>query len=165
MRTITLIATLFLSVVSMAQSNDVSLTKNCVAKEYFTRELPVPQLANKRLTYGDFEVSHYRIISAKPIISKDLDQLIGTTIRIKKTDITGDAIDPFTIYNEGILDMTRDEFVHVAFGPEYSSKGTNLPEEIRIHKNGRVDCYGIVILSKTEVALPYKGSLLFLKLK
>jgi hypothetical protein len=126
---------------------------------------PISSFKKGQITYGDFIVASYEIITKKKIAKKELENLIGTMIRIKETDITGDQIDPMTIDNFGIEKMQKEDFILRSFGPKASLDCDKLSDYVEVYKTGRPDCYGLIILEDNKLALPYKGVLLFLDIK
>ncbi|MCB9223067.1 MAG: hypothetical protein H6582_02725 [Crocinitomicaceae bacterium] len=165
MKTIIKITFILLASVSFGQIPKGNVNRKMIAKDVVVQKEPVLMSKDANLTYGDFEVSSFETISNKSLNKKDLQHLLGTLIRIRETDITGDLIDPLTIENIGTEKMNREDYIFRAFGSTTLDTESNLPEIVNVHKTGRSDCYGIVILSNSKVVMPYKGTLLFLDLK
>lgn len=127
-------------------------------KVIFTKE-------EAKMPIGDFVIDSYQVLTKQAPKKRDLEQLKGTLVRLKDTDITGDLIDPISIEDLGIERMTKEDYLFRAFGDQLLDNAEQLPSSIRVRKTGRPDCYGVVVISKFELALPYKGTLLFLKIK
>ena len=165
MKTITYIVFILIASISLGQDKTIRLKNEYEKKQVSDKKVEVSFLKESKMIYGDFTVESFETMSQKSLNKRDLEKLIGTLIRIKETDITGDEIDPITIENLGIERMTREDYIFRVFGDNHECKECSLPPVIQVYKTGRTDCYGIVILGSGKVAMPYKGSMLYLDLK
>ncbi|MBI3133047.1 MAG: hypothetical protein HYZ14_00085 [Bacteroidetes bacterium] len=113
--------------------------------------------------YGDYTVTGYSILSTKTPGSEELNMLIGTIVKFQATSITGTAIDPLTFEIYQVERQRRDDYIYRVFGREIKAPEPNLPESFNVHKTDNENCYGIVEIGNGEIAVPYRGVLLYLK--
>lgn len=165
MKNLAYIAFVLIASSSFGQTKTIRVENEKVKKESHDKKVEIGFLKETKMLFGDFTVNSFETMSQKSLIKNDLEKLVGTLIRIKETDITGDAIDPMTIDNLGIEKMTREDYIFRVFGDNHECKECSLPPLLQVYKTGRTDCYGIVILSGNQLALPYKGTMLYLDLK
>ncbi len=114
---------------------------------------------------GQYEITKYSQISKKTIPAKELKLLIGTLVKVNDTAITGSEIDPFNFEIFEITKMNSSDYIFRQFEKILKSPEPNLPETVRIHKTDNDDCYGIVQINSSKIAIPYNGVLLFLTRK
>lgn len=113
--------------------------------------------------FGEYLIESYAVLSRKTPGTEELNALIGTLVKVQTTSITGTVIDPMTFNIYQVERLRRDDFIYRVFGREIKAPEPDLPESFNVHKTDNENCYGIVEISATEIALPYKGVLLFLK--
>lgn len=124
-----------------------------------------PQLRPQKEMWGDYTVTSYNILSTKTPKAKVLQSLIGSLVKLKETNVTGTQIDPFSFEIHEIEQMASSDFIYRAFGRGIRAPEPDLPNSVKVHKTTHEECYGIIQINNDEVAIPYKGVLLFLKRK
>jgi len=115
--------------------------------------------------FGNYQIIEYTVYGTKTPSKKHLNQLMGTLVKVQKTSVTGNEIDPITYEMYEIEEMTNIDFIYRVFGRNIHEAETDLPPSLFVHKTSHDDCYGIVDMGNGEIAVPYKGVLLFLKVK
>jgi len=112
--------------------------------------------------YGDYTITRYVTLSSKALSAEELNTLLGTIVKFQATSLTGTGIDPLTYEIYQVERQLRDDFVFRVFGPDVKTH-SNLPESFTVHKTDNENCYGIVEIGNGEIAIPYKGVLLYMK--
>lgn len=115
--------------------------------------------------FGEYTIDSYAILSKKTPATEELNALIGTLVKVQAAAITGTVIDPMTFNIYEVEHQRRDDFIFRVFGREIKAPEPDLPESFNVHKTDNANCYGIVEINHNEIAIPYKGVLLFLKKK
>lgn len=115
------------------------------------------------IIFGQYKISKYTKLAEKCPSSKDLSLLIGTLVKIQETALTGDEIDPLTFEIYEIEKMASADYIYREFGAALKSTTSDLPPQITVHKTSAEGCYGIVEINRNQLAIPYKGTLLFLE--
>jgi hypothetical protein len=113
--------------------------------------------------FGEYQVTHYAVLSRKTPSIEELNLLVGSLVKVQATSITGTVIDPVSFQIFQVERLRRDDFIYRVFGREIKAPEPDLPNEFNVHKTDHENCYGIVEISATEIAIPYKGVLLYLK--
>lgn len=126
---------------------------------------PKHKAASLADVFGDFEIVRYRVLSKDHPNKKELESLIGSLVKVSAEHLTGSEIDPVTYDLFEIEQMARGDFIYRAFGRSIRAPEPDLPSTLKVHKTDNQNCYGIIDLDKDQVAVPYKGVLLFLKRK
>ena len=124
-----------------------------------TVESPKPAI----LKAGKFEVTHYSILSLEPPSNKVLEKIVGSTIEVGATEFKGSKIDNQHYSITEVQLMQSGNFIYQTFGRALRAPEPNLPAQIYVHKTDNADVFGIVQLEGRQLAIPYKGVLLFLK--
>lgn len=124
----------------------------------------IPSRIDTQLSfYGDYRVTGYAVLSTKTPSTEELNGLVGTVVKVQETSLTGTAIDPITFEIYQVELQRRDDYIYRVFGREIKGPEPNLPESFKVHKTDNTNCYGIVEIGNGEIAIPYKGVLLYLK--
>src|SRR5688500_17696850 len=113
--------------------------------------------------YGDYTITGYDVLSIKTPSNEELNTLIGTIVKFQETSLTGTGIDPLTFEIYQVERQRRDDFIFRVFGREIKAPEPDLPESFMVHKTDNEFCYGIVEIGNGQIAIPYKGVLLYLK--
>jgi hypothetical protein len=115
--------------------------------------------------FGEYVVDSFAVLSRKTPSIEELNALLGTTLKVLSSSITGTNIDPMTYSIFQVERLQRDDFIYRVFGREIKAPEPNLPQSFNVHKTDNENCYGIVEIDHMHIALPYKGVLLFLTKK
>jgi len=115
--------------------------------------------------FGEYVVDSFAVLSKKTPRIEELNALLGTTLKVLSTSITGTNIDPMTFSIFEVERLQRDDFIYRVFGSEIKAPEPNLPQAFNVHKTDHENCYGIVEIDQKHIAIPYKGVLLFLTKK
>ncbi len=115
--------------------------------------------------FGEYTVESYVAISKKTPNTEELDALSGTIVKVQTSTITGAYIDPITFQIYEVERLQKDDFIFRVFGSGLNSDSLNLPMTFNVHKTDNENCYGIVEIDASHIAIPYKGVLLFLTKK
>jgi hypothetical protein len=126
---------------------------------------PVKLADPLKVIFGDFIVDSFRIVGIKSPNKKELELLIGSLVRIQESTITGDEIDPMSFQVYEIEKMQSSDYLFREFGAESKIQLNDLPYFVKVHKTSHEECYGIVDMGGSGIAIPYKGALLFLRRK
>jgi hypothetical protein len=113
--------------------------------------------------FGQYKISSYTIISKKNLTEKDFSLLLGTLVKIQKTALTGDEIDPLTFDIYEIEKMSSADYIFREFGLPMEAPIHNLPGICKVHKTACESYYGIIEINQNKMVIPYKGVLLFLE--
>ena len=120
----------------------------------------------RKLTFtGDFLVAKYHILSLNTPGTKVLQSIGGSLIKVTSTSVTGARIEPRTFNLTNSQLMSRGEFVTEVFGRELRVREPDLPDSILVHLTDNPLFIGFVEIDKDNIAVPYKGVLLFLERK
>lgn len=117
------------------------------------------------LVFGDYEVTGYSILSTETLAAEELQALLGTVVKVQENSITGVAIDPMSFDIYEIERLRRDDFIFRVFGRQVRGPEPDLPESFNVHKTDNENCYGIAVTGSGQIAIPYKGVLLYLRRK
>ncbi len=115
--------------------------------------------------FGAYVVDSFAVLSKKTPRIEELNALMGTRLQVLATSITGANIDPMTFSIFEVERLRRDDFIYRVFGREIKAPEPNLPQAFNVHKTDNKNCYGIVEIDASHIAIPYKGVLLFLTKK
>jgi len=118
-----------------------------------------------RIIYGDYQVSDYSILSLKTPNNLQLEALLGSTVKLDSTSISGSLIDSISFSIFEIERLRRDDYIYRVFGREIKAPEPDLPENFLVHKTDNALCYGIIEIGDGRLAIPYKGVLLYLTRK
>lgn len=111
--------------------------------------------------FGDFYVDKYNILSTTTPSARELNELLGSLIKIQESHVTGDEIDPITFEMYEIEHMSSNDYIYRVFGRQIRAQEPDLPAQVKVHKTTNTDCYGIIDLGNGKAAIPYRGVLLF----
>ncbi|MBK6524315.1 MAG: hypothetical protein IPG07_01470 [Crocinitomicaceae bacterium] len=115
--------------------------------------------------FGEYVVDSFAVLSRKTPSIEELNALLGTTLKVLSSSITGTNIDPMTFSIYSVERLERDDFIYRVFGREIKAPEPNLPQAFNVHKTDNENCYGIAEIDTRHIAIPYKGVLLFLTKK
>lgn len=149
------------------QPNQITEKQMIKAKpaEKIKKPLTQPSLRPYQEMWGDFTIVSYNILSTKTAKAKELQALIGSLVKLKATNVTGTQIDPFSFEIFEIEQMSSSDYIYRTFGRTIRAPEPNLPASVKVHKTTHEDCYGIIQIDNDNIAIPYKGVLLFLERK
>lgn len=167
MKVLLTISCILLTAISFGQIKKVD-TVNKIARPAKILQkdvVPARLLLKEETIFGDFKIDKYSILSRKTPSNKELNTLIGSLVRIQRTDLTGDEIEPSTFNITEVTYMSSSEYIYKVFGREIREQEPDLPETVKVHKTDHLGCYGIIEVGDGRVAIPYKGVLLFLSKK
>lgn len=116
-----------------------------------------------RPIFGDYTIEKYYILSTDTPSKGDLGKLEGSTVRVSKSEFSGEAIESDSIDIYEMEKMTRGDYIYRNFGRGIRAPEPDIPNSLNVYKTGNLDCYGIALLQNGQIALPYKGVLLILK--
>jgi hypothetical protein len=167
MKTVLGITALFCSILLNAQTPDSTSTRQGTIK-YVGKPVQRVERAPAKIDvitelYGDYTVTGYSVLSTKTPSIEELNTLVGTVVKFQATSLTGTVIDPLTFEIYQVERQRRDDYIYRVFGREIKAPEPNLPESFMVHKTDNENCYGIVEIGNGEIAVPYKGVLLYLK--
>ncbi len=112
---------------------------------------------------GDFKVTKYYVLKLKTPSQKELEQIVGSTVKITTSSLAGSELDLVSFSLTSSELMMRSDYVTEMFGRELRVKEPDLPVSFLVHRTNNELCGGIAEIDSKHIAIPYKGVLLFLE--
>lgn len=139
-------------------------TKNSLIQKQQAIKMERVQKYNTNLSvYGNYKVLKYYVLKTKTPSKETLEKIIGSTVIIENDQFSGSVIERDSIAIYETEQMTRSDYIYRVFGREIRAPEPDIPTNLNVYKTGNLECYGIVLMSDGNVALPYKGVLLILE--
>lgn len=151
--------------ISLAQKTDSLKNKLQPVRKVGDKENISLREGRKYDVYGDFTVKSYQLIGTKTQNKKSYELMLGSLIKIKSTNLTGELIDPMTYETYETETMSKEDYLYRQFGAEAIHSAVDLPSHVQVYKIDAENCYGIINLGADGVAFAYKGALIFLERK
>jgi hypothetical protein len=112
--------------------------------------------------FDDFTVDRYTVM-VRNSATKSLAKLNGSAVKIAAEKITGDQIETISLKFSDMEVMETTDYLYRVFGMVPEEVPSDLPASMKVHRTNNLDCYGIAIVSKEIIVMPYNGALIYLR--